>query len=125
MLLDHCAFEIKSAVQTAAPPRRIAPSERLLREVREVAGPLAEIVSHAETPWASITFSGSRHTIVLRFAGCDAVSDGESFIALLPDHEFRMRGQLVADASVGRVDHEMLPTPMLEVECDVLLLDED
>lgn len=125
MLLDHCAFEIKSAVQTAPPPRRIAPGERLLREVREIAGPLAEIVSHAETPWASITFSGSRHTIVLRFAGCDAVSDGESFVALLPDHEFRMRGQLVADASVSRVDHEMLPTPMLEVECEVLLLDED
>ncbi|KPF93694.1 hypothetical protein IP81_02235 [Novosphingobium sp. AAP83] len=95
----------------------------MLRELRELAGPLAEVVSHDEAPWASITFTGARHTIVLRFAGGDAVSDGERFIATLPDHEFRLRSQLVADASVTRVDHEVLPAPLMEVECELLLLD--
>lgn len=125
MLLDLAAFETKSEATTTPPPRRLAPNDRLLRALREVAGPLAKIISHRETPWASITFSGARHAVVLRFAGSDATSDGEAFVAMLPDHEFGLRGQLVADASVTRVDHELLPAPLMEVECEILLLDED
>ena len=125
MLLDLNAFETKSTVGTSLPPRRLGTAERLLRSVRDISGPLAEVVSHAEAPWASITFSGARHSLVLRFAGSDAVSDGERFVALLPEHEFRVRGQLVADATVTRVDHEVLPTPLMEVECEILLLSED
>lgn len=125
MLLDLQALETKAVVGTTLPPRRIATADRLMRAVREIAGPLAEVVSHAETPWASITFSGARHTLVLRFAGSDAVSDGENFVIVVPEHEFRLRGQLVADAAVTRVDHELLPAPLMEVECEILLLDED
>lgn len=125
MLLDLNAFETKSLASTTLPPRRLATAERLLRSVRAIAGPLAEVVSQTETPWASITFSGSRHTLVLRFAGSDAVSDGELFVTALPEHEFRVRSQLVADAAVTRVDHELLPAPLMEVECEILLLSED
>ncbi len=125
MLLDLQALETKAVVGTTLPPRRIATADRLMRALREIAGPLAEVVSHAETPWASITFSGARHTLVLRFAGSDAVSDGENFVIVLPEHEFPLRGQLVADAAVTRVDHELLPAPLMEVECEILLLDED
>lgn len=125
MLLDFAAFETKSEATTPLPARRLSPGERLLREVREIAGPLAEVIDHRETAWASITFSGARHTLVLRFRGSDAVSDGERLIAVLPDHEFRMRGKLVADASVVRVDHELHPAPLMEVECEILLLDEN
>lgn len=124
MLLDLHAFETKSVIGTVLPPRRLAGAERLLRAVREVTGPHAEVVSHDETPWASITFTGARHKLVLRFAGSDAVSDGENFVARLPEHEFQLRGRLVADATVTRVDHEMLPAPLMEVECEMLLLDE-
>lgn len=125
MLLEPQAFETKSEATTTPPPRRLSAGERLMRELRELAGPLADIVSHHEAPWASITFTGARHTAVLRFAGCDAVSDGEHFIANLPDHEFQLRCKLVADASVTRVDHQALPAPLLEVECELLLLDQD
>lgn len=125
MLLDIAAFETKCAPTRALPPRRLAPADRLLRALREISGPLAEIISHREVPWASITFSGSRHTVVLRFAGSEATSDGEAFVAALPDHEFRIRGQLVAEASIIRVDHELLPAPLIEAECEILLLDED
>ncbi|MEL0211386.1 MAG: hypothetical protein VW891_12545, partial [Novosphingobium sp.] len=111
MLLDLHAFETKSVTGAVLPPRRLAGAERLLRAVREVAGPHAEVVSHDETPWASITFTGARYKLVLRFAGSDAVSDGENFVARLPEHEFQLRGRLVADATVTRVDHEMLPSP--------------
>jgi hypothetical protein len=125
MLLDLHACEMKSEATTAPPPRRLSTGERLLREIRGIAGPLAEVVSHCEAPWASITFTGARHTIVLRFAGSDAVSDGERLITTLPEHEFRLRSQLVADASVTRVDHEVLPAPLMEVECELLLLDQE
>lgn len=125
MLLDLTAFETKSSVCTTPPSRRLGTAERLLRSVRTIAGPLAEVVTTSDAPWASITFSGARHTLVLRFTGSDAVSDGERFVALLPEHEFRVRGQLVADAAVTRVDHELLPAPLMEVECEILLLSED
>ena len=127
MLLDPHAFETKALADCVPPPLtpRPSPAERLLRGVREISGPHAEVVSHDETPWASITFSGSRHRLVLRFAGSEAVSDGESFIAVLPEHEFKLRGRLVADAAVTRVDHEVLPAPLMEVECEILLLDEN
>lgn len=125
MLLDRHAFETKSEAVTSPPPRRLTSAERLMRAIREIAGPLAEVLSHREVPWASITFTGARHVLALRFAGGEAVSDGERFIAALPDHEFRVRGKLVADASVGRIDHELLPAPLMEVECEILVLDED
>jgi hypothetical protein len=129
MLLDLKAFETKAECQHALPPRlpprRLTTAERLMRALREIAGPHAEVVSHHEAPWASITFSGARHRLVLRFAGSDAASDGEAFVTVLPEHEFHVRGQLVADAAVTRVDHEMLPAPLMEVECEILLLDED
>ncbi|MFN3425369.1 MAG: hypothetical protein ACK40C_11775 [Novosphingobium meiothermophilum] len=131
MLLDLNRFETKADVAQSALVRpqpawrRLSVAEQLLRAIRDISGPLAEIISHREVPWASITFSGERHMIALRFAGSDAVSDGERFIALLSDHEFKLRGKLVADASVMRVDHELLPAPLMEVECEILLLDED
>lgn len=125
MLLDLSAFETKAQATTTPPPRRLSVAERLLRDLRQIAGPLADVISHRETPWASITFTGTRHTMVLRFAGSDAVSDGERFVMTLPDHEFRLRSKLVADASIARVDHELLPAPLMEVECELLLLDQD
>lgn len=125
MLLDLRAFETKAEATAMLPPRRLSVAERLLRELREIAGPLAQVISHRETPWASITFTGTRHTMVLRFAGSDAASDGERFVLMLPDHEFRLRSKLVADASIARVDHELLPAPLMEVECELLLLDQD
>lgn len=125
MLLEQFAFEAQIEPAVMKPTRRLTTGERVLRELRELAGPLAEVISHSEAPWASITFTGARHTAVLRFAGSDAVSDGERLIAALPDHEFRLRCKLVADASVTRVDHEMLPAPLMEVECELLLLDQD
>lgn len=124
MLLDLATIETKSLIG-ATPLRPVPTADRLLRAIREIAGPLAVVLSHREIPWAGITFSGARHRMALRFAGSDAVSDGESFICALPDHEFRIRGHLVADAAVTRVDHECLPAPLMEVECEILVLDED
>lgn len=130
--------EFKSADASAAPqlrqpsPRqrgtltarhRRSPGERLLAALSELAMGKAKIISHAESGWASITFSGTRHKVVLEFSGAEAVEMGECFIAFLPEHEFTLPGQLVADAAVVAVDHQLAP-PLMRVTAELLLLEE-
>ena len=114
-----------AAMLSAARRRRSrTPWMPLLSALLELAGGKAELVRHSERSWASVTFSGTRHTVVLAFAGPVPVAAGEQFIDALPEHEFTIPRQLVADAAVLRVDHSMLPEPRMEVEVQLLLLDE-
>jgi hypothetical protein len=103
--------------------RRRSPGERLLEALADLAQGKARVLSHTENAWASITFAGTRHRAVLEFNGAEAVEAGESFIAFLPEHEFALPGQLVADATVVEVDHRLEP-PLLQVTCELLLLEE-
>lgn len=102
-------------------PRTAA--DRLREALLELAQGAATILSHAETRWASVTFTGARHRLALLFDGEPAIDAGELFIALLPEHEFDILGQLVADATVTEVDHRFQPQRM-QVSCELLLLDE-
>jgi len=54
----------------------------------------------------------------------EPVEAGERFIDALPEHEFAIPRQLVADAAVIGALHTALPEPRLEVEVQLLLLDE-
>ena len=109
----------------AARKARRDPANRLLGALHDLADGHAIVLRHEERAWASITFSGTRHTLTLRFDGDGAVEAGERFIAALPDHEFAIPRRLVADAAIVAVRHTLLPQPSLELECEVLLLDED
>ena len=112
-------------VRTRPRKARADPANRLLGALHALAGGQGIVLRHEERAWASITFSGARHTVTLRFDGDAAVAAGEQFIAALPDHEFAIPQRLVADAAIVAVRHALLPEPSLEVECEVLLLDED
>lgn len=103
---------------------RRAPWIPLLSAVMELAGGKAELLRHAERNWASVTFSGTRHTVTLAFSGAEAAAAGEVFIDALPEHEFAIPRQLVADAAVVAVDHTALPGPRLEVTVELLLLED-
>jgi hypothetical protein len=103
--------------------RRRSPGERLLEALADLAQGKARVLSHTENAWASITFAGTRHRAVLEFNGAEAVEAGECFIAFLPEHEFALPGQLVADATVAEVDHQVEP-PLMRVTCELLLLEE-
>ena len=103
--------------------RRRNPGERLREAVLELSGGRATLLSHREQSWASITFAGARHRLELAFEGAEAVEAGELLIALLPEHEFTIPGQLVADAEVTAVDHRLVP-PRMQVSCEVLLLED-
>ena len=103
---------------------RWTPWMPLLSVLLELAQGQAELISHSERAWASVTFSGSKHTVVLAFNGAEALAAGEGLIDALPDHEFVLPRLLVADAAVVRVEQTALPQPRLEVELELLLLDE-
>ena len=128
--LDGLAFDTfadRSPPTPPAPPP--SPSHRrpwlgLLTAVMQLAGGKGELLRHAERPWASVTFSGSRHTIALSFTGAEAVAVGERFIALLPEHEFNLPRVLVADATVSACDYTAMPVALMVVEVELLLLDE-
>jgi hypothetical protein len=100
------------------------PWRALLAEVFSLAEGQAELVRHAERAWASATFAGTRHTIVLRFAGAVSVDAGERFIAALPEHEFAIPGQLVADATIAAVAQDMSGHPSMTVEAELVLLED-
>lgn len=84
----------------------------------------AGLLTHEEKPWSSITFSGTRHELMLDFDGAEAVAVGEEFIANLPEHEFTIPGQLVADANVREVDHRFGEDERMVVTVVLLLLEE-
>ncbi len=100
------------------------PWAKLLDALVALTGGHGELISHTERPWASATFSGSRHTVTLDFDGLEAIAAAEQFIAVLPDHEFDIRGQLVADATISEASLSMLPEPKFVVVADLLLLEE-
>ena len=118
-------IEFKSATTLARPAakRRRTTGERLIAALQDLAQHRAAIARHSESSWASITFAGTRHRVELAFEGAVAVEAGECFIAFLPEHEFAIPGQLVADAAVVEVDHRLDP-PLMRVTCELLLLEE-
>ena len=103
---------------------RREPRNRLREALLELAEGKAAILGHEERSWASITFAGARHRLVLEFQGAEAVQAGELFIAFLPEHQFDLPGQLVADAAVTELDHRLEP-PRMVVKCELLVLDEE
>lgn len=107
----------------ARPPRR-TDADRLREALIALAGGHGVVASHEERAWASVTFAGARHRVVLEFTGNDAVPGGEALIADLPEYEFTLPRQLVADAAICAVEHTLLPEPKLRVECELLLVED-
>ncbi|WP_325100169.1 hypothetical protein [Aurantiacibacter sediminis] len=106
------------------PPRtRKGPREKLAAALCALAKDQGAILTHSEKSWASITFAGARHRVEMEFVGEEAVDAGECFIAFLPEHEFAIPGQLVADADIAEVDHVLDP-PRMVVTCEILLLED-
>jgi len=119
-------IEVKSFPAPSPAPtkrRRRTSGERLIEALAALAQGKGTLIRHSESSWASITFAGTHHRVELLFDGTDSVEAGEGFIAFLPEHEFALPGQLVADAAVVEVDHVAQP-PRMTVVCELLLLEE-
>lgn len=126
LFADFDTIEVKSApcAQRAAFRPRRTTADRVRAALTGLAGGGGTMLSHEEQAWASITFSGTRHEVVLEFCGADAVVGGEDLIERLPDHEFAIPGQLVADATITAVDHRFGAMERLQVTAVLLLLEE-
>jgi hypothetical protein len=113
------------AMQASLRPRRQGrPWLQLLNAVLSLAGEHAALLSHSETAWASITFSGNRHAITVEFTGHAGSDAAERFIEMLPDHEFDIPRMLVADAAIVAVRQVMVPERRITIDVELLLLDE-
>lgn len=107
-----------------APAPRRSCADRLRDALVALGDHRGQVLAHSERAWASITFAGARHTVTLLFAGAEAVAAGERFVAALPEHEFAIPRQLVADATIAEVDHRLIPAPRLVVQCELLLIED-
>jgi len=115
-----------SAVTNRGHPMRArrTTADRVREALLKLSDNHATCVTHEEKAWSSITFAGTRHEVTLRFEGAAAVVYGEELIERLPEHEFTIPGQLVADATITEVDHRFGMHERLIVTAVLLLLEE-
>lgn len=112
------------ALSTATRTGRRSTGERLREAVLALAGGHGDVLLHRETAWASITFAGTRHRLRIAFEDAEAVAGGEELVAALPEHEFSIPRQLVADATVCGVESTLVAGPRMVVDCELLLLED-
>ena len=74
---------------------------RALRSHASAAGVAMQVESIACTPWASATFVGTLHRLTI---AADPVPGLRDWIDGLPEAVFAMRGHIVADLSVDRIE---------------------
>jgi hypothetical protein len=57
-------------------------------------------------PWASITFAGERHRVLLCLPGPGAQAAVDAFLEGLEDREFALRGHVVADIEATGIQRD-------------------
>lgn len=100
-----------------------APWLSVCSTVLALAGEEVQLVAHQERPWASATFSGTRHKLTLRLSEGVTLARAEQLQRVLPDHEFSIPGQIVADAAVTAVVRDF-EAATATVTCELLLIEE-
>lgn len=73
-----------------------------LMRALERSGPGVTVTRHDSTPWASVTFSGARHHLTIEARATPGL---DRWLAALPETEFALRGHLVADLTIGLIEH--------------------
>lgn len=78
----------------------------LVEQIKILIGQHQQVVMTRERPWASITFSGTRHTIEI----IPTTGSRDAFAASLGDwlanHEFELPGHFVADVLVHAAEQK-------------------
>lgn len=83
--------------------------------------PGAVLASRKQTAWHSATFSGERVVILLDLAGAQRRKQAKAFAKALPEAEFHLRRQLVADIHVSALQEA---GDVVRLTVEALLLDE-
>jgi hypothetical protein len=101
------------------------PASALIRAVLTLARGEAALDEHRGTSWASATFTGMRHVMRVTLAGSEGVATGEWLASILPDHEFCIRGHLVADIAISAVHRRAEGTPAMTLTIEALTVEAD
>jgi hypothetical protein len=101
------------------------PATALIRAVLTLARGAAELDEHRGTAWASATFTGMRHAMRVSLLGEDGVRTGEWLASILPDHEFRIAGHLVADIAVTAIHRRTEGIPAMTLTIEALTVEAD
>ena len=76
------------------------PGSLLVRQIEALAGNRASVTLERERPWASITFSGTRHSFAIRWTDPADLAALQNLATTLPVHEFAIPGHFIADLLV-------------------------
>lgn len=95
---------------------------RLVRTVLNGLGPDATLLGADEREWASATFSGARHGLDLAIRLAAAETPPPPFLAQLPEWEFDLPGEIVADCAVTLGQRRRLPGGGWQLPCRLELL---
>lgn len=84
-----------------ASPRISPPLQKLLSSyIGDLLGPGSQLLHAQEREWASATFEGARHRFEFDVAaGGDAGANILRMADQLPEYQFRLRGEIVADCT--------------------------
>ncbi|RDV06034.1 hypothetical protein DXH95_00850 [Sphingorhabdus pulchriflava] len=83
--------------------------------------PEAEMLSRKTQAWHSATFSGERVVLTMKLSGANCRSRAAAFATALPDTEFALRRQLVADIAVCKT---VIEDQSILLTIEALLLDD-
>lgn len=97
-------------------------ANRLCRQLLSLLGKGAELIEAQERPWASATFAGARHSVTVRVPLDSADAPLPAILAALPDHEFDLPGEIVADCTVAMQRRERCSDDSHGLCCVVELL---
>lgn len=95
---------------------------RLVRTVVGGIGPQATLLKADEREWASATFSGARHGLDLVITLPAADTPPPAFLGRLPEWEFDLPGEIVADCAVTLAQRERRADGLWQLPCRVELL---
>lgn len=101
------------------------PATALIRAVLTLASGEADLEEHRGTSWASATFTGMRHVMRVSLSGDEGIRTGEWLASILPEHEFRISGHLVADIAVSAVHRRAEGTPAITLTIEALTVEAD
>ena len=75
------------------------------------------------TPWASITFAGARHHLMLEWTGPGAAGAAAEFFGRMGDIQFALPGQIVADLAL-LADHRRDDGAYAALEIELLTIED-
>jgi len=97
-------------------------SNALRRAIITFAPSDAVVEEISSRSWASITFTGARHRIVLRLDGVGANESADRLCDLLERAEFEIRGHIVADIELAA--REIAPNDGVRLTIEALTVED-